>query len=270
MLKLMENKLLNLIASGKGTYGVSIYHFNTEEEFVYNQDEEFYAASIIKLPIMSAVFAQVFEGKHSLSDKIQVRREDIVSGDGILKNLTPGMEWTIYDLVVLMIIESDNTATNLLIDLVGMENIQVYMTLWGFKQSQLRHKLQIKPSRKLSESNLITAKEINHFLKNLALGKIVSMNACRKMIKIMKQQKINHLLPKLLPEHDGLIGTIPIWELAHKTGYVPGVEHDVGLFYIPGHSFAISVLSKNVPNREEPIRVMNKLGSLLFEMKGLK
>jgi beta-lactamase class A len=265
MMKQTEQDLLHLISCGKGQYGVSIYHFETEEEFVHNPDEEFYAASIIKIPIMAAVFAQVNEGKRSLSDKIQVRSEDIVSGDGILKNLTPGTEWTIYDLVVLMIIESDNTATNLLIDMVGLENIQLYMTVWGFKQSQFRHKLQIKPSRKHNESNLITAMEMNHFLRNVAMGNIVSMSACRKMIEIMKQQKMNDLLPRLLPENNGPIGFIPNWEMAHKTGYVPGVEHNVGLLYLSGHTFAISVLSKNVPNRDEPKRIMGELGSLLYE-----
>lgn len=269
MLKLIENDLLHLIASGKGKYGVSIYHFETEEKFVHNEDEEFYAASIIKIPIMAAVLAQVAEGKRSLSDKILVRSEDIVSGDGILKNLSPGMEWTIHDLVVLMIIESDNTATNLLIDLAGVENIQLYMTIWGFKQTQFRHKLQIKPFRKHNESNLITAKEMNFFLKNIAMGNIVSMSVCLKMIDIMKQQKMNDLLPRLLPENDGIIGAIPIWEMAHKTGYVPGVEHNVGLFYLPGHTFAISALSKNVSNRDEPKRIMSDLGSLLFNTSKL-
>ncbi|WP_226534919.1 serine hydrolase [Fictibacillus halophilus] len=265
MLKQIENDLLRLISSGKGTYGVSIYHFETEEEFIHNQNEEFYAASIIKILIMSAVFAQVSEGKRSLSDKIQVRSEDMVSGDGILKNLSQGMEWTIHDLIVLMIIESDNTATNLLIDMAGVENIQLYMTIWGFKQTQLRHKLQIKPSRNHNESNLITANEINHFLRNIAMGNIVSMSVCRKIIDIMKQQKMNNLLTRLLPEDDRIIGTIPIWEMAHKTGYVPGVEHNVGLFYLPGHTFAISVLSKNVTNRDEPKRIMGDIGLLLFD-----
>jgi beta-lactamase class A len=265
MLNQINNELLQLITAGKGIYGVSIYHFETEEEFVHNQDDEFYAASIIKVPIMAAVFALVAEGKLSLSDKIQVRSEDVVPGDGILKNLTPGLEWTIHDLITLMIIESDNTATNRLIDLVGVENIQLFMTVWGFKQSHFRHKLQIKSFRKDHETNVITPKEMTQFLKNIASGNIVSMSACLKMIKIMKQQKMNDLLPRLLPENDGLIGMIPNWEMAHKTGYVPGVEHNVGLFYLPRHTFAISVLSKNVPNRNEPKQILGEIGSLLYE-----
>jgi beta-lactamase class A len=263
MLKEIEQDLSNLISSGKGLYGVSIYHFETEEEFVHNPNEEFYAASIIKIPIMAATFAEVAKGKRSLSDKITVLEEDIVLGDGILKNLTPGKEWTVHDLVVLMIIESDNTATNVLIDLVGLENVQSYMNGWGFTQSQLRHKLQVLPTRKTSESNIITPKEINHFMREIALGKIVSISACRKMIEIMKQQKMNELLPSKLPEKDDLIGAIPIWEMAHKTGYVPGIEHNAALFYIPGQTFAITVLSKNVPNRDEPKRIMGQIGVLL-------
>ncbi|WNB93832.1 serine hydrolase [Bacillus sp. NEB1478] len=268
MLKESEKELLELISFGKGLYGVSIYHFESEEEFVYHPNEEFYAASIIKIPIMAAVFAQVAEGIYSLSDKITVREEDIVLGDGIIKNLAPGKEWSVHDLVVLMIIESDNTATNVLIDLAGLQNIQVYMSGWGFKQSKLHHKLQVLPStfRKIDESNIITAKEINHFLKEITFGKIVSIGACQRMIEIMKQQKMNDLLPSQLPVKDELIGTIPIWELAHKTGYVPGIEHNTGLLYMPGHTFAVTVLSKNVPNRDEPKQIMGKIGGLLYKI----
>ncbi|WP_137789430.1 serine hydrolase [Bacillus sp. E(2018)] len=226
MLKQNEQALLKLISSGEGTYGVSIYHFETKESFEHHSDELFYSASIIKVPIMAAVFAHAAEGKCSLSDKIPVREEDIVPGDGIIKHLSPGMEWTIHDLIVLMIIESDNTATNVLIDLLGIDQINTYMKEWGFDQSHLHHKLQIKAAREPGKMNVLTAHEINEFLKKIALGSVVSLYSCKKMIDILKQQKMNDLLPSLLPEVNGLIGMIPNWEFAHKTGYVSGA-----LFY---------------------------------------
>lgn len=265
MLKQYEQTLFKLITSGQGTYGVSIYYFETEEAFTYQADEEFYSASIIKVPIMAAVFAHAAEGKCSLSETIKIREEDIVPGDGILKNLSPRMEWTVYDLIVLMIIESDNTATNLLIELVGKENIGVHMKSWGFHISRLHHKLQISPDRKPDDSNVITPREINKFLIDMAFGRIVSINACRQMIDIMKQQKMNDLLPRLLPDTEGPIGRISNWELAHKTGYVSGIEHNVGLLYLPGNTFSVTVLSKNVPTREEPKEIIGKLGKWLYE-----
>jgi beta-lactamase class A len=266
MINQIEQSLSELLSSGKGMYGCSLYDLKTKESFAFQENESFYAASIIKVPIMAAVFAHAYEGKCRLKDKIQIHEEDFVPGDGILKHLSAGMEWTIYDLLVLMIIESDNTATNVLIDLVGIENIASHMTRWGFRTSQLNHKLQISPDRKPGEFNVITPNEINQFLIHLASGRVVSMNACDRIIKILKQQKMNDLLPCLLPNEEGAIGMIPNWEAAHKTGYVSGVEHNVGLFYFPGHTYAISILSKNVPNRTEPKRIMGKIGQLLFEV----
>ncbi|WP_144700318.1 serine hydrolase [Fictibacillus phosphorivorans] len=266
MLKQIEHSLSELFSSGKAMYGCSLYDFRTKESFTHYENETFYAASIIKVPIMAAVFAHAFEGKCRLQDKVQIQEEDFVPGDGILKYLSAGMEWTIYDLLVLMIIESDNTATNILIDLIGLENISAHMSGWGLKKSQLKHKLQISPDRKPSELNVITPNEINQFLTQLALGRVVSIKACDMMIKILKQQKMNDLLPSLLPDVEGPIGMIPNWEAAHKTGDVSGVEHNVGLFYFPGHTYAISVLSKNVPHRTEPRRIMGEIGQLLFNV----
>jgi beta-lactamase class A len=265
LLKDNESALLELLNSGKGQYAASIFHFETGEELNYLYEVEFYAASVIKIPIMASVFAEAAEGKLSLFDKIRVRFEDLVTGAGSLQNLTPENEWSIYDLMVLMIIESDNTATNLLIDVVGVENVQSYMKEWGFRKSQFHHKLQIMPAKKVSGSNLITAGEMTDFMKKIALGKVVSWNACRRMVEILKQQKVNHLLPSLLPMIEKPIGAIPSWEMAHKTGYIPGLEHDVALCYFPGHTFAVSVLCKNVPNREEPKRIISEIGSLLYQ-----
>ncbi|KZE66144.1 hypothetical protein AWM68_07150 [Fictibacillus phosphorivorans] len=266
MLKQNEQALLTLISSGEGNYGVSIYHFETKETFEFQSDELFYSASIIKVPIMAAVFAHAMEGKCSLSDQIRVREEDIVPGDGIIKHLSSNIEWTIQDLIILMIIESDNTATNILIDRVGLDQINSYMKEWGFGQSHLHHKLQINAQREPGKMNVVTAYEMNEFLKKIAAGSVLSLNSCKKMISIMKQQKMNDLLPSLLPEVDGAIGMIPNWEFAHKTGYVPGIEHNVGLFYMPGQTYAISVLSNNVPNRSEPRRIMGEIGKLLYKV----
>ncbi|MED1864480.1 class A beta-lactamase-related serine hydrolase [Fictibacillus nanhaiensis] len=266
MLKQIEHSLSELLASGKGIYGCSLYDFKTNESFAYKENESFYAASIIKVPIMAAVFAHAYEGECRLTDKIQIHEEDFVPGDGILKHLSAGMEWSIYDLLVLMIIESDNTATNVLIDLVGVENIAAHMTRWGFKKSQLNHKLQISPDRKPGELNVIIPNEINQFLIHLASGRVVSIKACEMMINILKQQKMNGLLPRLLPDAEGAIGMIPNWEAAHKTGYVSGVEHNVGLFYFPGHTYAISIMSKNIVNRNEPRRIMGEIGQLIFNV----
>jgi beta-lactamase class A len=267
LLNKLESTLKGIISKEKGVFGVAIYDFESDEHFLHQPDETFYAASIIKMPIMAAVFEQVLAGSLTLSEKMVVRAEDRVTGSGILQNLTPGMEMSIYDLIVLMIIESDNTATNMLIDRIGKKAVQQSMQEWGLSNSQFHHNLQIIPAKRDDGLNTITARDMTHLMKLIAEGKVVSWNACRSMVKIMKQQKFNDGLPSLLPASNGPLGAIPSWEMAHKTGYVPGSEHDVGLLYLPGQTFAVSVLGKDIKDRKDAKRVMENIGYTLYQSR---
>lgn len=264
MLKHLVPELESLISSTPGVYGVAVYHFESGESFFHRPDEPFYAASIIKIPIMAAAFDQASRGRLSLSERIVVRGEDMATGSGVLQHLTGGIELPVYDLIVLMIIESDNTATNLLIDRIGANAIQEAMREWGFVHSQFHHKLQIAPAARKGGVNTVTAREMTELMKRIARGNIVSRQACAAMIDIMKRQKYNDGLPGMLPSFDGPIGSIPRWQMAHKTGFVQGIEHDVGLLYVPGSAFAVSVLGKEVQDRLEAKRLMAKIGHALY------
>ncbi|MBE3555684.1 MAG: serine hydrolase [Firmicutes bacterium] len=248
-----------------GRFSVAIHHLESGEAFQYDADQPCYAASVIKVPIMATVFHEAAVGHLTLEEKLIVREEDMVTGSGVLQHLTPGIALSIRDLVVLMIIESDNTATNLLIDRLGTQTIQQSMQQWGLQATQFHHKLQIIPAVDTDAHNTITAREMAIFLKRMAQGQVVSWNACRKMIEIMKWQKVNTGLPSLLPVEDRPVGAIPDWELAHKTGDVTGIEHDVGLLYVPGHTFAIAVCVRDVT---VPLRVhaaMGRIGRILYD-----
>jgi len=265
MLNQLRERILTLLESAEGTYGVGIYHFESDQEFLHNPDERFYAASIIKVPIMAAVYEQAFHGKLALSDKIVVRAEDMVGGSGVLGSLSPNLELSIYDLVVLMIIESDNTATNVLIDRLGKAAIQSSMREWGLNNSQFYNKLQVIPA-KIEAYNEICAGDMNHLLKQIARSKIVSWRACTDMVKIMKQQRFNDGIPSLLPEEkDGPVGALPAWEMAHKTGFITGIEHDMGLLYFPKDTFAVTVLSKGITDRAAAKRVQGQIGRMLYD-----
>jgi beta-lactamase class A len=264
MLTGLQQELQALIDEAKGTYGVSIYHFESQTEFFQNADEWFYAASIIKVPIMAAVFDQAFKGNLRLEEKIALRAEDMVTGSGLLQHLSPGLELSIYDYTVLMIIDSDNTATNILIDRIGTKAIQDAMKEWGLEGSGFFNKLSVIPA-KIESCNKITPRDMTHLLKLIAEGKVVSWRACNEMVKIMKQQKYNEGLPSLLPKQDGLVGVLPLWECAHKTGWVTGTEHDMGLLYFPGNTFAVSVFGKDIADRKDAHQLMGRIGRLLYD-----
>ncbi|MCL6443584.1 MAG: class A beta-lactamase-related serine hydrolase [Alicyclobacillus sp.] len=261
-LEQLSTSLQELLRNTEGEHGVAIHDLGNGQTFRWQADMPFVAASVIKVPIMAAVFARWAEGAFKLSDRITIRGEDMVTGSGFLQHLTPGLRLPIQDLLMLMIIDSDNTATNLLIDLVGTSYIQQKMAEWGLSGSRFYNKLQVIPAHR-EGVNTITAEDMMQLMANMAQGRIVSWDACRRMIDILKRQRYNDGLPSLLPATAGPIGSIPLWEMAHKTGFVDDLDHDVGLLYTVGRTFAIAVLSRGTDSVTAK-RLKGQIGRLLF------
>ena len=102
-----------------GRFGLAARNLTTGEEFLLDHDQVFPTASSIKTAILYEVFRQAEEGTFGLDDRVELKSSDIVRGSGVLRDIAPGLQPTVHDLAMLMIIVSDNTATNMLIDLVG-------------------------------------------------------------------------------------------------------------------------------------------------------
>ncbi|AXI10617.1 serine hydrolase [Oceanobacillus sp. 143] len=242
----LSHNIERIIKQSSGKWGIAIEELGTNKSWGINEEELFYAASIIKVPIMIAVFAAYENERLSLSDVLELKIEEMVGGSGVLQYLAPGTRLTINDLITLMIIQSDNTATNMLINLIGKENIQQTMKNIGMQKSKFYNKLMTVPAN-LQGYNEITAQDLTMILKKLAAGKIVSMHACGRMIEIMKKQQLTDCLPAKLPQTDSnIIGNIPEWQLANKTGFVSGVRHDIGIFYVGDRAMATTVLSQDL------------------------
>ncbi|UFJ43258.1 class A beta-lactamase-related serine hydrolase [Brevibacillus humidisoli] len=243
----VSQTIVSCVEQAGGTWGIVVEKLGTGECWKWNADQPFYAASLIKVPIMIAVFADVYEKKYAFSDLLSVRAEDLVGGAGVLQHMTPGQKYTIYDLVVLMIIQSDNTATNILIDHVGRERIREIMEKTGMQNSCFYNKLMVIPAE-LEGVNQVTAADMAELYRRMASGRIISYNSCLQMISILKRQQIRDSLPLHLPDPDPEnIGAQPLWELAHKTGSVTNMRHDTGILYVGQSACILSVLSKDVP-----------------------
>lgn len=262
-LKQLTERIASITEMTGGTWGISLFDIDTKETWEVNEHLPFYAASVIKIPIMIAVFAASLREEIKLSSTMMLKREDIVGGSGVLQHMTPGTVFTIYDLVTLMIIQSDNTATNMLIDLVGTHNIQESMKDSGLETSRFYHKMMRKETNQ-KETNRITAHEMTNMLLKIAMGKIVSAEACREMITILKKQQIRNSLPVKIPESDEPVSGAPKqWELANKTGNVSGFRHDIGIFYVEKRWFIASILSKGVNDLDSP-EVIGKIGLSIY------
>lgn len=242
MMKLMER-----IRSAPGN--VAMYYRPLEGGCaqMYNADEPLLAASVIKLPIMVEAFRQFEAGLCAPEEKVVLREEDKLPSCGALNCLHAGLELTLMDLVRLMIVLSDNTATNLLIDRLGMANINATMVSMGMRQSVLRRKLFDSAGRAAGIENTVSAREIGALLEGLYGGTLVSPEASAQMLEILRNQKLNGKLPFYLKPRGVAV--------AHKTGEDDGITHDVGIIYTP-QPFVLCMLSNetDVPAFERLIQ----------------
>lgn len=252
-MKEITKQIQSIAEKTGGTWGIVLEVLETNERWAWNEDYIFNAASIIKIPIMTAAFSQCEQGAYRFTDSLTLKRDDIVGGSGVLQHMSPGTKFTIYDLIVLMMIQSDNTATNILIEFLGKAEIQQTMEELGLSKSKFFNKLMTVPVKK-EGNNVITAKEVAFLLKQLATGKIISQYACERMVDIMKRQQIQDALPRKLPIlNSNVIGKLPQWALAHKTGKVTGVRHDVGILYVRNKTCIVTILSKNINDYDSAV-----------------
>ena len=195
----------------------------TDEKWAYQADVPLVAASVIKLPILAEAFRQARDGLLDMNETFSIRPEQKMPSCGALTYLHDGLTVTLRDLCVLMIIVSDNTATNILIERLGMENVNATMRALGLEKSTLRRLLFDAEASGRGLENTITAEEMGRLLEMLYKGECVSPAADAEMLSILRDQRLNGKMPFFLDD----------LEIAHKTGEDDGITHDVGIVYAP-------------------------------------
>lgn len=214
---------------------------------MFNADAPLLAASVIKIPIMVEAFRQFEAGLLSPEAPYVLRDADKLPSCGALNRLHAGLELTMRDLVEMMIVLSDNTATNVLIDRLGLENVNATMARLDMRQSVLRRKLFDPAGRAAGIENTVSAREIGMLLERMYAGTLISPEASAAMLEILRNQKLNGKLPFYLKPRGIAV--------AHKTGEDDGITHDVGIVYA-GHPFVLCMLSNetDVPAFERLIQ----------------
>ena len=187
----------------------------------YHADTPVVAASVIKLPILVEAFRQARDGLLSMDEAFSIRPEQKMPSCGALTYLHDGLTVTLRDLCVLMIIVSDNTAANLLMDRLGMDAVNAGMRALGLKETTLRRKLFDEAASARGIENPVTAGEMGALLEKMYRGECVSKEADADMLSILRDQRLNGKMPFFL---HGI-------KIAHKTGEDKGITHDVGLVY---------------------------------------
>ncbi|HYZ87515.1 MAG TPA: serine hydrolase [Bryobacteraceae bacterium] len=242
------------VASCPGT--VSFYAKNLESGTVLgrNEDERVRTASTIKLPIMAATFAAIADGKGQWTDTVTMTGEDKVSGTGVIRELSAGTKLPIRDLVHMMIVVSDNTATNLVLDRFNADLVNSYLVKFGMQQTKALRKIlgdgrNLKPTptgqskEGLTEEyrkygiGVSTPREMGVLLEKLERGEIVSPEASKEMIAILKRQQDNAGMQRLLP-----------YPIASKAGALEKLRADVGIVYTPTGRIVLAMTVDDLPS----------------------
>jgi len=251
------NEVINKkIKKLNGTAGVIIKELNGNKEFMYNENIIFPAASIIKLTIIWDLFKKIESQELSLDNEIILKKQDKVGGFGILKELHNGLSLTIEDLITLMIIMSDNTATNILINNLGMRSINNEINRLNLKNTKLQRKMMDIEAKKRGNDNYTSPIDIYNLLKIFLTTNELNKKNKNKIINILMKQQCNNKLPKYLTENI---------DLAHKTGDLPNVEHDVGVMFIKNKKIIIVVLTKDLENNEKGVEFNNEIGEIVYK-----
>lgn len=201
-------------SSVKGILGFTAIDLTTGEKFSINENLIFPQGSSIKIPVMMEIFKQASEGKFSLDDKLPVTDKHKVAGSGIIQHFGKATsEIGIRDLCVLMIVLSDNTATNMLIDLAGMENINATMISLGFQNTKVQRRMIDQKSSAKGNENLSTPYESAKIMETLYKGEFLNRELCDDIISILKLTR-GGVVASGLPEN------IPV---AFKPGGIAGV-----------------------------------------------
>ena len=237
-----------------GVMGVAIKDLTTGEEILLNDQLTFPTGSSIKIPILIELHKQASEGKYKLTDQRWVEKKDQIGGSGVIVNFGDhSSQLSLNDLAVLMIVLSDNTATNMLIDQVGMANVNRTLDELGLKQIRLRRKMIDQAASARGVENTATPREAMTLMEKLYRGQVINKQLSDDALKILKVRK-DSPIPRLLPA--GV-------EIANKPGSIEGVACDWAVIYVPNRPYAIAVMTNY--DREGADDAIAKVSKLAYD-----
>lgn len=221
------------------TAGIFLVDLDTGSYLNFNGDVTFASASTIKVPILVAFFQAVDEGKVQLDRMLTLRAEHIAGGSGEMQDEPPGTKYSALEVAKKMIVVSDNTATNMMIEFLGgAEVLNQQFASWGLSATVLRNKLP-----DLEGTNTTSPKDLINVMAQVDRGNIVSVKSRDRILQIMRQTQNDNLLPRGLGEGA---------TIAHKTGNINLMLADAGMVDLPNNKrYVVAVMVKHSPETEK-------------------
>lgn len=247
--------------AGGGSVGVTLVGPNGDT-FTHNADRKYGAASTVKIPLMVEIFRQIDRGERSLDDPYTLVDEDRAAGSGVILELHTGITLTLNDLIYLMMAISDNTATNILIDYAGMDNVTATMRELGMTQSLLGRKMKGRPAEEGEQENWATPGDYARLMQALLANQVASADSCAKMVAMLEKQQNTRRISRYLPESDKI-------RWGSKTGSVRGVTNDVGFVTTDAGTLIVSIYCEGLADQHVGEKVIGDITRAALEATGV-
>lgn len=248
----LQKKIETMTATYDGHVALYAKNLTTGETVALDPEKPVQTASVIKLALMLQAFEQIRDGKLKLSQPVTLTKANQVAGSGILAQLDPGLTLTLKDTITLMITLSDNTATNMLIDVVGLRPTNEMVARMGLKNTYFYKKVFVPTTEPMPADQKqfglgkTTAEEMAKLLESIYRCDLGDRELCTDMIATMRKQQYRAMIPRYLVAPDS---SDPLSPIADKIGMLDAVRNDVALVYTARGPVILSIFTYDNPDK---------------------
>lgn len=228
--------------------------------FAHRADERFISASVVKIAIMAEVFRAADSGVLRLDQPVTVTADMMAPGSGIMNHLAPGYTLQLRDVLYLMMSISDNTATNILIDMAGMDRINATMQALGMSGSVLGRKMRGRRAIAGEAENIAVPADYDRLIGAIVNGTAASAPACAEMMDLLRGQQNERRLARFLPKGA---------DWGSKTGTVEGVVNDAGFLRTAKGTAVLSMFTEGIERMVDAEAVLGDLAQAAFRLAGV-
>jgi len=253
----LEASIADVDRNLDGVVGVAILDLTDGHKYLLHANDIYPQASSIKIAVLAELYRQAQQGKLKLSDIYTVNSADLVQDSDIMNGLTPGVtKITLRDLATMMVAVSDNSATNVLIDRVGMEKVNAFLDSLGLTHTRLRRKMMDLKAAAEGRENVSTPAEMMSLLETLYRGKVLNKELTDDFFKVLSTHK-DSWIPRDLPDD---------LKIANKPGALEGVRNDSGVIFVEKRPYILCVMTTYLRRERDGEEAISRISLAAWRM----